>query len=45
MMHYGKWFSVVACRAGWLVQMNGATLSHGHASRESAEDWVRSQIA
>jgi len=43
MAHNGKWFSILVCRAGWLVQLDGLTLSHGHATRESAEAWVKAR--
>lgn len=33
-------YSIQVCRAGWLVKKGDLVVSHGHATRESAEDFV-----
>lgn len=33
-------YSIQVCRAGWLVKKGDLVVSHGHATREGAEDFV-----
>jgi len=33
-------YSILVCRAGWFVKKGALVVSHGHATRESAEDFV-----